>query len=639
MIIILKQQITSTQKNSIKDFLKSQGFKVKEIVGQEETVLGAVGVSRIDIRQVGQLEGVANVIPISKPYKLASRELKSEDTVVQVGDVKIGGNRIVVMAGPCAVESRSQIMEIAHLVRDAGAVILRGGAFKPRTSPYAFQGLGEEGLSYLKEASEKYRMPVMSEVVSPKDIGMMKEYVDIFQVGARNMQNFELLKEIGKTEFPVLLKRGLSATIEEWLMAAEYLMANGTEKVILCERGIRTYEKATRNTLDISAIPVIQKLTHLPIIGDPSHATGLREMVIPMSLSLIAAGSSGVMVEVHNDPEEALSDGPQSLYPQQFEKLMRDIQALVPVIGKSIERIPKERELVEIWTDKESLIPSASTIKIAFQGEKGAYSEQAISLVFDEHADTLPCKSFQDAFEAIVKGEARYGVLPVENTLGGTINETLDLLNIYPDLTVVGEKQIRIVHNLIANSDATIESIKEVYSHPQALSQCQQFLNTELKHATVIPFFDTAGAVGHIARLNDSTVSAIASSKAAKVHKMKILREAIETNSSNFTRFYVICREENASVFRSALPINRVAMVFSVKDRAGSLFEVLQVLSKYKMNMKKLESRPIEGKPWEYSFFVEAEMVEEELYDNAIGELSKACATFRVLGTFASDRK
>lgn len=639
MIIILNQQITNTQKNFVKEFLKSQGFKVKEIVGQEETILGAVGVSRIDIRQVAQLEGVANVIPISKPFKLASRELKSSDTVVQVGNVKIGGNRIVVMAGPCAVESRTQIMEIAHLVREAGAVILRGGAFKPRTSPYAFQGLGEEGLRYLKEASETFRMPVMSEVVSTKDIPMMSDYVDIFQIGARNMQNFELLKEVGKTEFPVLLKRGLSATIEEWLMAAEYLMANGTEKVILCERGIRTYERATRNTLDISAIPVIQKLTHLPIIGDPSHATGLREMVAPMSLSLVAAGASGVVVEVHNDPDKALSDGPQSLYPQQFDKLMRDIQALAPVIGKSVERIPKERGLVEIWTDKESLMPIASTMKIAFQGEKGAYSEQAISLIFDQQADTLPCISFQDAFEAVQKGEARYGVLPVENTLGGTINETLDLLNSYPDLTVVGEKQIRIVHNLIANHDSSIEQIKEVYSHPQGLSQCQEFLTTELKNARAIPFFDTAGAVGHIARLNDPTVAAIASTKAAKVHNMKILREAIETNSSNFTRFYVICREENASVFRSAAPINRVAMVFSVKDRPGSLFEVLQILSKYGMNMKKLESRPIAGKPWEYSFFVEAEMVEDEKYENAIDDLSKVCATFRVLGTFSGDRR
>jgi 3-deoxy-7-phosphoheptulonate synthase len=633
MIIILKQQIISSQKSAVKGFLKEKGFKVKEIVGQEETVLGAVGISQVDIREVEILEGVARVIPISKPYKLASRELKSEDTVVEVGNVKIGGNRVVVMAGPCAIESKEQIMEIARLVRSSGAVVLRGGAFKPRTSPYAFQGLGEEGLSYLKEAGEKYKMPVMSEVVNPKDVEMMSDYVDIFQIGARNMQNFELLKEVGKTEFPVLLKRGLSATIEEWLMAAEYLMSSGTDKVILCERGIRTYEKATRNTLDISAIPVVQKLTHLPVIGDPSHATGIRDMVIPMSLSIVAAGASGVVVEVHNNPDKAFSDGPQSLYPEQFEKLMRDLQVLSPVIGKSIERIPT------VAIDQESsVVEQDSQMRVAFQGEKGAYSEQAIEFLFDDKVATLPCKKFSDVFEAIQKGEARYGVLPVENSLGGTINETLDLLNIYPDLTVVGEKQIRVVHNLIGLPGSSINQIKEVYSHPQGLAQCASFLENQLKGATAIPFFDTAGAVTHIAKLQDPTIAAIASSKAAKVNKMEILQEAIETDSSNFTRFYVVTREENADFFRSMGPINRVAMVFSVKDRPGSLFEVLQVLSDYKMNMKKLESRPIAGKPWEYSFFVEAELADQKEFEQAVELLKKASATFRVLGTFAGDR-
>ena len=331
-------------------------------------------------------------------------------------------------------------MEIARQVRESGAVILRGGAFKPRTSPYAFQGLGEEGLRYLREAGDAFDMPVTTEVVSPRDVDMMLNYIDMFQIGARNMQNFELLKEVGRTGLPVLLKRGLAATIEEWLMAAEYLMASGTDQVILCERGIRTYEQATRNTLDISAIPVVQKLTHLPVIADPSHATGLRDMVAPMSLSIVAAGASGLIVEVHNNPEKAFSDGPQSLYPQQFDKLMRDIQALCPVVGKSLERIPRARAEVEIWTDQKSLIPSATTLKIAFQGERGAYSEQAIAMVFDEQADTLPCRTFADAFEAVQKGDARYGVLPVENTLGGTINESLDLLNSYPT-EVVGRSR------------------------------------------------------------------------------------------------------------------------------------------------------------------------------------------------------
>ena len=340
MIIVLKKNISEVQQEHIRAFLVGKGYTVKEIVGQEETVIGAVGQSSLDLREVELLEGVAKVIPISKPYKLASRELKKEDTIVTVGKVKIGGNRVAIIAGPCAIESRTQIMEIAQAVRDAGAVILRGGAFKPRTSPYAFQGMGEEGLKYLKEAGEKYGLSVTSEIVNPSDVDMMARYIDMFQIGARNMQNFELLKAVGKTGMPVLLKRGLSATIEEWLMAAEYLMASGTDQIVLCERGIRTYERATRNTLDCSAIPVIQKMTHLPIIGDPSHATGIRDMVSPMSLALVASGASGLMVEVHNHPEKAFSDGPQSLFPSQFETLMRDLHALCPVVGKSLERIP-----------------------------------------------------------------------------------------------------------------------------------------------------------------------------------------------------------------------------------------------------------------------------------------------------------
>ncbi|PKL22143.1 MAG: phospho-2-dehydro-3-deoxyheptonate aldolase [Spirochaetae bacterium HGW-Spirochaetae-4] len=639
MIIILKQQISEAQKSAVKDFLKKNGFKVKEIVGQEETVLGAVGTNRIDIREVAVLEGVSNVIPISKPYKLASRELNKSDTIVQVGKVKIGGQRIVVMAGPCAVESRQQIMEIAAQVRASGAVILRGGAFKPRTSPYAFQGLGEEGLRYLREAGDAFDMPVTTEVVSPRDVDMMLDYIDMFQVGARNMQNFELLKEVGRTGRPVLLKRGLAATIEEWLMAAEYLMASGTDQVILCERGIRTYETATRNTLDISAIPVVQKLTHLPVIADPSHATGLRDMVAPMSLAIVAAGASGLIVEVHNNPDKAFSDGPQSLYPQQFDKLMRDIQALCPVVGKSLERIPRERADVEIWSSQPTLVPSAQTLKIAFQGEKGAYSEQAIRMVFDEMADTMPCRSFSDVFEAVQKGEARYGMVPVENTLGGTINETLDLLNSHPDLTVVGEKQLRIMHNLIGIPGTALSQIKRVFSHPQGLAQCTDFLTGELKHAEAVPFFDTAGAVAHIASLKDPSCAAIASSAAARHHHMEILRDGIETDSRNFTRFYVICREEHAHVFRSSIPVDRVSMVFSVNDRPGSLFEVLQILSTYGLNMKKLESRPIPGKPWEYAFFIESEMIDEKEFTKATGELVNTCASFRILGTFHGDRR
>ena len=634
MIVILKQGINAQDKIKVKSFLSDRGFLVKEIKGEQDTVLGAVGMAHIDPREVELLPGVASVVPISKPYKLASRELKNEDTIVSVGNVKIGGNRVAIIAGPCACECRSQIMEIAALVREAGAVILRGGAFKPRTSPYSFQGLGEEGLKYLREAGDKYGMPVTTEVVSPRDVEMMKNYIDMFQIGARNMQNFELLKEVGKTGMPVLLKRGLSATIEEWLMAAEYLMANGTDQVVLCERGIRTFEKATRNTLDCSAIPVVQKLTHLPVIGDPSHATGIRDMVSPMALALVASGASGLMVEVHNHPEKALSDGPQSLYPSQFEKLVRDVQALCPVVGKSLETSP--RIIPASITDESACETTVSENVIAFQGERGAFSELAIRRTFDEDVKVLPCKSFKETFDAVNTGKARYAVLPIENTLGGTILENIDLLGCYPSLTVVGEQQIRVIHNLIVNPGTKIEDIKKVLSHPQGLAQCQEFLSKELKNAEQVPFFDTAGSVSYIKQTGDKSLAAIAGAPAAAYNRMEILREGIETNPKNYTRFYILSREENSQEFKSRFTPNIASLLFNVSDESGALFKVLKILSDHGLNMKKLESRPIPGKPWEYSFFVEVEMKDNDEFNKTLTLLKEKTTSLRVLGTFRS---
>jgi phospho-2-dehydro-3-deoxyheptonate aldolase len=630
MIIILNQTITASEKANIKEILTSRGFMVKEIVGKEETVLGAVGKVHMDPREVEVLPGVASVVPISKPYKLASRELKKEDTIVTVGKVKIGGNRVVVMAGPCAVESREQIMTIAKAVRESGALILRGGAFKPRTSPYSFQGLGEEGLKYLREAGDTYDMPVTTEVVSPSDVEMMSKYIDMFQIGARNMQNFELLKAVGKTGMPVLLKRGLAATIEEWLMAAEYLMANGTDQVVLCERGIRTFEKATRNTLDCSAIPVVQKLTHLPVIGDPSHATGIRDMVAPMSLALVAGGASGIIVEVHDHPEKALSDGPQSLYPDQFEKLVRDIQRLCPVIGKSLEKLPR---MVPDSIKSESVLPSVSDC-ISFQGERGAFSELAVRRTFDEDVNVLPCPTFAQAFDAVSSGKAKFGVLPVENTLGGTIFDTLDLLASHPGLTVVGEQTVRVVHNLIGFEGVPLSSIKKVYSHPQGLLQCKNFLETHLPQAEAVPFFDTAGAVSFVKAQNDPSLAAIAGAPAAVYNNLSILEAGIESNPLNYTRFYVIGREENASLFRTSGKIDTASVLFSVSNNPGSLFNVLKIFSDNGLNMKKLESRPIPGKPWEYSFFLELQIDGEELLNKVTPLLKEATVSYRVLGLF-----
>ncbi len=337
MVVIMEDTATEQEIAKVIDKIRSLGYDVHRSDGAERTVIGAVGERRdVDRRNLELLEGVREVIPITKSYKLASREFKAEDTIIPCCDFHIGGNNVITMAGPCAVESQDQIMEIAEILHSMGVRVLRGGAFKPRTSPYSFQGLGEKGLSLLRQAGDKFNMAVISEILDVSQIEMMQNYVDIFQVGARNMQNFWLLKHLGKTQKPIMLKRGMSATIEELLMASEYIMSGGNYNVILCERGIRTFENYTRNTLDLSAIPVIQKLSHLPIMVDPSHGTGRRDKVAPMARAAVAAGAHGLIVEVHNHPENALSDGAQSLYPEQFEKLMVEIKTIASALNRNV---------------------------------------------------------------------------------------------------------------------------------------------------------------------------------------------------------------------------------------------------------------------------------------------------------------
>lgn len=338
MVIIMEHAAKEKDIQKVIERLTEWGYDIHRSTGETRTVLGAVGSPKTaaDPRDLEVLAGVREVVRISEPYKLAGRTFKREDTVVRIGDVTIGGDEIVAMAGPCAVESRDQVREIAASVREMGATFLRGGAFKPRTSPYSFQGLGEEGLKYLREAADENGMLVVSEVMDTTHIPVVERYVDILQVGARNMQNFVMLKELGKIKKPVLLKRGLSATIEEWLLSAEYVMVGGNHQVILCERGIRTFERYTRNTLDLSAIPVIEKLSHLPILVDPSHGTGRRENVVPMARAAVAAGADGLLIEVHNHPDQALSDGAQSLYPEQFQRLMEEIRIIATALGRSV---------------------------------------------------------------------------------------------------------------------------------------------------------------------------------------------------------------------------------------------------------------------------------------------------------------
>ena len=338
MIIIMESGAEESDIQAVISKLNALDLDIHRSDGVAQVVIGAIGLTgEIELNDFKLMKGVSNVIRISEPYKLASRAMHPEKTIINIRGEEIGGEKVVVMAGPCSVESKDHIMRMAEIVSKAGAKFLRGGAYKPRTSPYSFQGLGEEGLIYMRDAADMYDMAVVTEIMDPNLIPLMSDYTDIFQVGARNMQNYQLLKELGKSKIPVLLKRGLSATIEEWLMSAEYIMAGGNQNVILCERGIRTFEGYTRNTFDVSAIPVVQGLSHLPIIADPSHATGIRDKVSPVARASVAAGADGMLIEVHDNPEEALSDGAQSLYPEQFTTLMNEVRIIASAVGRTID--------------------------------------------------------------------------------------------------------------------------------------------------------------------------------------------------------------------------------------------------------------------------------------------------------------
>jgi 3-deoxy-7-phosphoheptulonate synthase len=339
-IIVLRPSATEDELRRIVKKLEGRGLRANISKGTERTVIGVIGdtskIAEEEENAIRVMPGVEDVMRILKPYKLASRDFRAEDTTITIRGNVIGGRKIQVIAGPCAVENRTMIISIAEKVKNAGASFLRGGAFKPRSSPYSFQGLREEGLQYLSEAREKTGLPIVTELMDPRDIEIVIRYSDVVQIGTRNMQNFSLLLEVGKCDKPILLKRGLSATIKEWLMAAEYIMSRGNQKVILCERGIRTFETATRNTLDLSAVPLLKQLTHLPVVVDPSHGVGKWDLVAPMSKAAVAAGADGLIIEVHTNPEEALSDGEQSIKPSAFKKLMDELKPIAIAVGRKI---------------------------------------------------------------------------------------------------------------------------------------------------------------------------------------------------------------------------------------------------------------------------------------------------------------
>ncbi len=625
MIIVLEKEITRDQKNNIRSILFKEGCIVREISEAGQNIIGAVGQTGKGEDFFSNLPGVAKVIPISTSFKLVSRQMHHEDTLVRIGDVVMGGERIVIIAGPCAVESREQALAIAGEVKKYGAVMMRGGAFKPRTSPYSFQGLGEEGLKILAEVRETTGLRVVTEITSPAQADMMMKYVDAVQVGARNMQNFELLKCVGRIGKPVILKRGLSSTIEEWLMSAEYILSEGNDHVILCERGIRTFEPYTRNTLDLSAIPVLKNLTHLPVIIDPSHATGIREKVSPMARAAIAAGADGLMIEVHHEPEKALSDGAQSLYPKQFGQLTRDIYVIAPVVGKQLDfdYIDKAVAVADLNKANGTGIQHA-----AFLGEIGTFSHKACIQYFGEKIKPLPAPSFKAIFEAVKKGDGDFGVIPLENSLTGSIHENYDLLLNY-DLKIVGEITLRIIHHLIGKPGTGTENIKKVLSPPLAFQQCRQFLDRH-EDWELVPVKDTAGAVKEITQTTDGTMVAIGSREAAEIHGMEVIEEGIETNPRNYTRFGIISRHHLDKGLRQ-----KSSIIFSTGHQPGALYEVLKIFAENGINLVKLESRPIQGKPWEYMFYVDLEAdVQADDFQPILAMIDEKTDYLKVLGSY-----
>jgi 3-deoxy-7-phosphoheptulonate synthase len=624
MIIVLKPGLSDEQLQDIEDHVKRAGASPVLIEGKERSVVAVIGAKKLETTLFEQLPGVAQVMRISKSYKLASREVKHDDTIVRIGDVAIGGEQVVVMAGPCSVENRKMLLESAQRLSALGVTILRGGAYKPRTSPYAFQGMGEDGLKLLEEARELTGMKIVTEVMAPDKVEIVAKYADILQIGARNMQNFDLLKECAEIRKPVLLKRGLSATIEEWLQSAEYILSTGKNRdVILCERGIRTFETSTRNTMDLNCIPVLHERTHLPVIVDPSHGTGVRAYVAPLAMAAVAAGADGVMLECHPEPEKALSDGPQSLTFDMVERLLRDLEAIAPVVGK---RLALSHKLPAAAKPAKKGHPHSDAV--AFQGEHGAFSEKAARQFFGDRTKTSPSNAFRDVFEKVVSGEAAFGIVPVENTLGGSIHQNYDLLVEY-DVQIVGETKLRVVHNLIANRGTKLTDIKRIYAHPQAAAQCEKFLRQHPAWS-VLQVYDTAGSVKMIKEEKAMDAAAIASSAAAKHYDMEILKEGVESDPQNYTRFIIISRD-------AAKAADKVSLVYAAENKPGSLLRTLEVFAKRGVNLSRLESRPIPGKPFEYLFYVDfTGDLHDKVVASALKELKEHVTFVKVLGCYPS---
>ena len=624
MILELTPNMTEADKTSLVAILQDRGCDVRELPDTGVKRIGVMNPKRHPEDFFRSQPGVDRMVAVGTPFKLVGRQMHPQDTLVRVGDALIGGDRLTVIAGPCAVESRAQALTIARWVKKAGAVLFRGGAFKPRTSPYSFQGLEEEGLKILADVRDTCGLGVVTEMTAPSQADLMLKYVDVVQIGARNMQNFELLKAVGRMGLPVLLKRGLSGTIEEWLMSAEYILSEGNPHVMLCERGIRTFEPYTRNTLDLTAIPVLRNITHLPIIIDPSHATGSREKVSPMARAAIAAGADGLMIEVHHEPDRALSDGPQSLYPRQFGQLMRDLYVIAPVVGKQLDfgYIEKARAVA-----MRSRHADGGRQRAAFMGRVGTFSHKACRQYFGGEVEALPVPSFKGVFEAVKTDAADFGVIPLENSLSGSIHENYDLLKDY-DLKIIGEIKLRIMHHLMALPGAAIGKIRRVLSHPQVFGQCRQFL--EQHDWELVAVGDTAVAAQRVADSDATSDAAIAGLVAAQEYNLEVLAENIEANPRNYTRFVIIAKSPLCKGF-----VDKTSLICSTSNEPGALYETLKIFAENRINLIKLESRPLPGEPWRYMFYmdIEADLAADAL--QAVRErLERKTDFLKILGTY-----
>ncbi len=627
MIIVLRPDAGEAQIDFIQTKLEARGLQTRVIVGAERSVVAVIGTGLPDPREVSFFPGVSEVIRVSKPYKLASREVVPTTSTVTVGPVTLGGSQLVVIAGPCSVESREGLMVAARQVYESGASMLRAGAFKPRTSPYAFQGMGEEGLKILAEAREEFGLPIVTEVMSIAQVELVGRYADVLQIGARNMQNFDLLKAVGQAGRPVLLKRGLAATIEELLMAAEYILSGDRQaRVILCERGIRTFESSTRNTLDLSAIPVIRSLSHLPVVADPSHGTGHRGYVPAMALAAAAAGADGLMIEMHPNPPEAVSDGAQSLYPAELNRLMRDLAVIAPVVGRQVEgrsrRLPPASRPMQV---------RGEGLTVALQGETGSFSEKAARQFFGPDLELRSFAAFPEVFQSLASGQVAYAVVPVENSLTGSIHVNYDQLLEYPELAIVGELKVRVVHNLLANPGVELADIRRVYSHPQAAAQCDQFLRSHPEWQ-VVSMYDTAGSARVVKEQGMLDAAGIASLEAAENLGMVVLASSIETHPQNFTRFVVLARQGPA-----ADDYDKLSLVLETEHTPGALYRSLGIFAQSGLNLVKLESRPIPGTPWTYRFYLDLEAPpDRSVLEEALGRLVASLPYVRILGRYRS---